>query len=441
MRRPDTRYVTPGGAEVAYQVIGDGPIDLVYHHGMCHVDFQWDVPPEAAFNKRLASFSRLILFDRRGSGASERSTDGFLPTAEDWSQDLLAVLDAVGSERPAIFAESEAGPTAIRFAVEHAERVRALVLGNTYARFLQAPGYDHGLTPAETEELLEVFRTGWGDPEAMAAMFPLLGDDPDVIRSVARLARGAATPAMAVALYRHVWKELDVREEVEAITVPTLVLRNDNRGIGYLAEHIPGARVVDVGNDEMLFFTGDFAPVLDEVAAFLTGKRLSDAPTRILTTVLFTDLVGSTRRAASEGDARWRALLDTHDRITRELLSEYGGVEVNTTGDGFVARFDRPTTAIACARALALALDGAGLPIRAGLHAGECEVRGDDLAGLAVHIAARVGARAAPGDVLVSRTVADLVAGSGLAFEDRGEAELDGVPGRWGLFAAVDPAS
>jgi len=262
-----------------------------------------------------------------------------------------------------------------------------------------------------------------------------------VIQAVARLTRGAATPAMAVALYRHVWGELDVRDDLAAITVPTLVLRNDNRGIDYLAAHIPGARVVDVANDELLFFTGDFAPVIDEVAAFLTGRRMTTAPTRILATVLFTDLVGSTRRAASEGDARWRALLDTHDRITRELFGEFGGIEVNTTGDGFVARFDRPTIAIACARALTAALEAAGLPVRVGLHAGECELRGDDLAGLAVHIAARVGALAAPGEVLVSRTITDLVVGSGLGFEDRGEAVLEGVPGRWGLFAAVDAVS
>ncbi len=438
MARPDTRYVRAGEADVAYQVVGDGPMDLVYHHGMCHLDFQWDVRPEAAFNQRLASFSRLILFDRRGSGASERMAREFLPTAEDWCEDLLSVLDAAGSRQAAVFAEAEAGPTAIRFAVEHPDRVSALVLANTWPRWRRAPDYPIGMDDAAIGELLDVFGTSWGTPEAMAVMFPYLADDPDTIEAIARLCRGAATPAMAVALYRHVFQELDVRDQLTAVGVPTLVLDNGHPAAGVLADRIPGAQRVAVDNEEALLFTGDFDATLDEVEAFLTGRPVAAAPTRILTTVLFTDIVGSTRRAATEGDARWRALLDTHDRLTRNVLADFGGREVNTTGDGFLACFSTPTAAVACAKAIVRRLDGAGLPVRAGLHSGECELRGDDLAGLAVHIAARVGALAAPGEVLVSRTVADLLVGSGLPFEDHGRVELTGVPGMWELFTAVD---
>lgn len=274
MRGPATNYARVDGAEVAYQVVGDGPVDLVYHHGMCHLDLQWDAEPEAAFNERLASFSRLLLFDRRGSGASARLANGFFPSADDWAADLLAVLDAAGSEQAAIFAEAEAGPTAIRFAARHPERVTALVLGNTLPRYLPAPGYE----VAPPEELLDGFvaavAAGWGTADLMALTFPRLSDE--ATHALARLCRAAATPSMAVALYRHVWQELDVRDDLAAVSVPTLVLRNRNAfvtgGAEYLAEHIPGAQLVDVDDDEGLFFTGDFGPVIDEVATFLTGR-------------------------------------------------------------------------------------------------------------------------------------------------------------------------
>lgn len=440
MAAPTTRYARAGGAEVAYQVVGDGPIDLVYHHGMCHLDLQWDVEPEAAFNERLASFSRVILFDRRGSGASERRPEGFFPTADEWAADLLAVLDAAGSERAAIFAEAEAGPTAIRFAARHPDRVSALVLGNTLARYHPAPGYDASPSDELLDGFLALLADGWGTPEMFVATFPLLADAPETTAALARLTRAAATPSMAVAMYRHVWQELDVRDDLALVTAPVLVLRNQNAfvagGAEYLVDHLPDARLVDVADDEGLFFAGEFGPVVDEVATFLTGRPVDMVAQRILTTVVFTDIVDSTRRAVAEGDARWRVLLDEHDRLVRAELARFGGVEVNTTGDGFVARFDRPAQAIRCAQAMAESLDAAGLPIRAGVHTGECELRGTDLAGQAVHVAARVGAAAAPGEVLVSRVVTDLVAGSGLAFDARGEFELKGVPASWPLFAA-----
>ena len=439
MNAPETRYVVVGDADVAYQVIGEGPLDLVYHHGFCHLDLQWDVAPEAGFNEGLASFSRLILFDRRGTGASERGARDFFPSWEEWGEDLRAVLDAAGSQSAAIFAEAEAGPTAILFAAAHPERVRALVLGNTAARYAVADDYPIGMTPSHIEARAAATETRWGTPEGIRAAFPSLAGDEPVLRSLARLARAAGTPRMAGALYRHVFSQLDVRNLLSLVQAPTLVLHNggaDAARARYLAEHIAGARLVEVPGDDYLFFAGDHELVMSEVAEFLTGQRPPVTVDRILTTVLFTDIVASTKRAAAEGDQRWRSLLDAHDRAIRNELSRFRGREIKTLGDGFLACFDGPARAIHCAQAITKATKTLGIDVRSGLHTGECEVRGDDLAGLAVHIAARVGALAAPDEVLVSSTVKDLVAGSGITFHERGEHELKGVPDRWRLFAA-----
>jgi len=438
MEAPETRYVAVNDAEVAYQVIGDGPLDLVYHHGLCHIDLQWDVAPEAAFNSRLAAFSRLILFDRRGSGASERAARADLPTWEVWSEDLLAVLDAAGSERAAIFAEAEAGATAVLFAAAHPERVTALVLGNTQARCAIADDYPIGMDPDAIDTIVDLIAAGWGKDDFMALAFPGLTGDEPVLRSLARLCRAAATPRMAGALYRHIYTELDVRDMLGLIQAPTLVLHNestDRQRVRYLADHIPGTRMVEVPGHDLLFFGGDHDPVINEVAEFLTGQRPVVEVDRILTTVLFTDIVASTERAAAEGDQRWRGLLDAHDRAVRTELTRFRGREIKTTGDGFLASFDGPARAIHCARAIAEATHNLGINVRAGLHTGECEVRGDDLAGLAVHIAARVGALAGPQEVLVSSTVKDLVTGSGIVFRERGEHDLKGIPDSWRLFA------
>lgn len=437
--QPRTRYVVVDDADVAYQVIGDGPIDLVYHHGLCQIDLQWDVAPEAAFNRRLASFTRLILFDRRGSGASERGAVSSPLGWEHWGEDLLGVLDAVGSDRAAIFAEAEAGATAVLFAAAHPERVNALILGNTQARMARADDYPIGMGADEVEMLLQLIDTGWGDPASLAFVFPSLAGNESVLASLARLCRAAASPRQASALYRYIVGELDVRKVLPLVQTPTLVLHNDYVDAGraqYLSDHIVGARLVRVPGNDVLFFGGDHEPVISEVGHFLTGDRLPTEVDRILTTVLFTDIVGSTERAASLGDSRWRSLLDTHDQVVREQLRRFRGREIKTTGDGFVASFDGPARAIRCAQATVEATKPLGIDLRLGLHTGECEVRGDDLGGLAVHIAARVGAMAGPGDVLVSGTVKDLVVGSGIQFDDRGDHNLKGVPGTWRLFAA-----
>jgi class 3 adenylate cyclase len=446
MEAPETRYVTVGDAQVAYQIVGSGPIDLVYHHGLCHLDLQWDVEPEAAFNRSLASFSRLILFDRRGCGASERMPHGRFPTWEEWNGDLLAVLDAAESQSTAIFAEAEAGPMAMLFAAAHPDRVNALVLGNTAARFAKADDYPIGFEPADVERIADLLESVWGT-EGLAVAFPSLAGDHTALGALARLSRAAATPRIAAAQYRYINGRLDARDALSHITTPTLVLQNRRASALdpttgapavalYVAERIAGARFVEVPGEDSLFFAGDHAVVIDEVAEFLTGRRPPVASDRFLTTVLFTDIVASTERAAELGDQRWRDLLDQHDLAVRNQLRRYHGREIKNTGDGFVACFDGPARAIDCAVEIVHDVRTLGLEARAGLHIGECERRGDDIAGLAVHVSARIGALAEPGEVLVSRIVTDLTAGSGITFNDRGEHTLKGIPATWPLFAA-----
>lgn len=447
MAAPETRYVGVGDADVAYQVVGTGAIDLVYHHGVCQLDLQWDVGPEAAFLRRLSTFSRLILFDRRGTGVSERAAFGFVPTWEDWGEDLSHVLDAVGSERVAIFAEAEAGATAVLFAATQPERVRALILGNTTARHAAADDYPIGLSDGEIAGIIGGLASGWGTREWLRPAFPTFADDEEAVSALARLCRAAATPRLAAAVYRHIHNDLDVRAFLPMVQAPTLVLHNQfaldrpeqsrAKQAAYLAEHIPSASLVELPGDDFLFFGGDIDRVADVTAAFLTGERPPVGSDRVLTTVLFTDIVDSTKHAVALGDERWRQLLDRHDRLFRSLLRHFRGSEVNTTGDGFMARFDGPARAVRCAAELVAAMGALGLEIRAGAHTGECEVRGHDLAGQAVHVAARVNASARPGEVLVTRTVVDLVAGSGLDFADRGPTTLKGLPGEWLLFSAT----
>lgn len=437
---PETRYVSVGGAEIAYQVVGDGPSDLVFHHGMCHVDLQWDIPQEAAFNRKLASFSRLILFDRRGTGASDRGSSPRLPTWEEWSADLVGVLDAVGSERPAIFAEAQAGPTAMLFAAIHPDRVKALVLGNTTARYMASDDYPIGLPPDVVDLVGAGIREGWGTPEVVNWAMPSLVGDDVAVQALCRLMRGAATPRAAAEQFLHVLRDVDVRDALPLISAPTLILYRQNQTpiehSRYLLDRIEGARLVELsGGGDEFFFCSDGDRVVEEVAEFVTGARPAATSERVLATMLFTDIVQSTKLAAESGDSKWRNVLDAHDEIVREQLRLHAGREVNSTGDGFLAVFDGPGRAIRCAQAIIDRVQRVGLEIRAGLHTGECESRNGDLAGLAVHIAARVGAVAAAGEVLVSSTVKELVVGSGLDFIDRGEHELKGVPDSWRLFA------
>ncbi len=440
---PQTQYVTVADADVAYQVLGEGPIDLLHFYGLGnHIDLQWDMPFSVEFMEGLASFSRLIMFDRRGTGASDAVANSAIPTWEQWTDDILAVLDEVGSERAAILAAVDAGPIAILFTAMHPDRVRALVLLNTSARVLAAEDYPIGMTPEDLDSFIEYLGENWGTPDVVLAAEPSLADDPETLAKLTRQIRAAATPRTAAAQYHYMFHNLDVREVLPLIQVPTLVLHVRESPIvplghgQYLASHIQGARLIELpGADTATTFNGP--RIVEEVGEFVTGQRPILDIARILTTVLFTDIVGSTQQAAEIGDERWRSVLDAHDRAVRDQLKRFRGTEVKTTGDGFLASFDGPARAIRCATEIAEATHSLGVEIRAGLHTGECHARGNDLSGLAVHIASRVGSMATAGEVLVSGTVKDLVIGSGIEFADRGERELKGVPGAWRLFAVT----
>jgi class 3 adenylate cyclase/pimeloyl-ACP methyl ester carboxylesterase len=440
--RPDTRYVTVEDADVAYQVMGDGPIDLLFCWGFgSHIDLLWDEAtsyPE--FFRRLASFSRLILFDRRGMGASDGVPAGAFPTWERWAEDTGAVLDAVGSERAAIVAALDAGALSVLYAAMHPERVSSLILLNSSARFTWCDDYPVGVSPETAETLVQMLATTWGTPLLVAAANPAMAGNEEFLTSVARVNRASATPRTAASQYRYILGNLDVRATLGLVQAPTLVLNARESPLvpveqgRYMAEHIPHAVFVELPGGETGVSPSLYV-VADEVEEFITGERRVADIERILATVLFSDIVASTERAASLGDRSWRLLLDAHDRAVREQLRRFRGREVKTTGDGFLASFDGPARSIRCAEAIVDATKALGVDVRVGLHTGECDVRGDDLGGLAVHIAARVGAMATSGEILVSSTVKDLVAGSGIEFGDRGEHELKGVPGTWRLLA------
>jgi len=441
---PRTRYAKSGDVHIAYQVLGDGPTDVL----LLVADFiptdAWEEQPRLAHAyQRLASFSRLIRCDRRGIGLSDPITPGSPPTLEQWIQDALAVLDAVGSEQAVIIGLNDAGPVAALLAATHPERVRALVFVNSYARATHAPDYPHGWPEDAAAKMVEdtvepADDVGW----AMDVIAPSVAGDEEFQRWWDRAGNRGASPATARALLK-VYLRSDVRGILDAIDVPTLVVhRVDNAVITvengrYLAEHIPRAKLVELPGADDMFWLGDADTLIDEIEEFLTGARRRPAMDRVLATVLFTDIVRSTERAASLGDNQWSRLLDDHDRICAEHVDRYRGRMVKSTGDGVLATFDGPARAIACALDLRAALRPLGIEIRVGLHTGEIELRGDDIGGIAVHIAARIDALAGDGEVLASRTVVDLVVGSGIEFLDRGEHELKGVPGTWTLFAVA----
>jgi class 3 adenylate cyclase/pimeloyl-ACP methyl ester carboxylesterase len=442
MEPPETRYVAVGDADVAYQVLGDGPVDLLYCLGLgSHVEGFWEHPVDAQFLIRLASFSRLILFDRRGTGASDGVPLSAMPTWEEWSEDIAAVMNGAGSKQAAILAMLDAGGLAMLFAAMHPERVSALVLVNAGARYIEADDYPIGVSPDVVDSLVAMTASAWGTSELARLANPSMSDDVEYVRHAARMERSSATPRAAAAQYANILRA-DVRQALPLIQAPTMVFNVKENPITpielgrYVADHINGATFVEVPGGDMTLTPANYW-VIDEIAAFLTGERLVVEADRILTTVLFTDIVGSTQQVASLGDQAWKRVLDAHDRLVRDELRHYRGREVNTTGDGFVANFDGPARAIRCAQSIIGKAQSLGIELRTGLHTGECEVRGEDLGGLAVHIAARVGTVAQPGEVLVSSTVKDLVAGSGIAFEDRGDHGLKGVPGSWRLYAVA----
>jgi class 3 adenylate cyclase len=437
---PETRYARSGDVNIAYQVSGGGPFDLMLVQGfVSHLDVDWDEPGTAHFLRRLGSFSRLIRFDKRGTGLSDRP--GGLPDLETRMDDVRAVMDAVGSEQAALLGYSEGGPMCCLFAATYPERTSALVLYGAYAKRQDPDGdYPWAATSAERRAYADEIERNWGVDADLGAMAPTA--DSAMRAWWAKRARAAASPGAARDLIL-MNSEIDVRPVLPTIRVPTLVLhrtgdRDSRVDEGrYIADHIAGARFVELpGEDHIVSIDPD--EILDEVQEFLTGARPVPETERVLATVLFTDIVASTERAAVLGDRRWRELLERHNVAVRHELDRFRGREVDTAGDGFLATFDGPARAIRCARAIVAGMGGLGLELRAGLHTGECELMGDKVTGVAVHTGARVAALAQPGEILVSSTVKDLVAGSGLEFDDRGTHALRGIPGDWRLYAVAN---
>jgi class 3 adenylate cyclase len=441
--QPETRYARLGRDRIAYQVIGQGPPDLVLAVGVT-VDVAWEDPGVARFLRTLASFSRVILFDRRGSGASDPLPADPLPPWESYAEELDAVMDAVGSERAGFFADLQDGPTVLLFAGTRPARTSALILVHTSAKFVASDDYPIGIPAQTAEALLDQVDQLWGTEASAAMWVPSRAGDDRYRRWLAKVQRSIASPRAAQASLRAVL-EVDVRPVLPLIQAPTLVLHRKGfhalpiEQSRYLAEHIPQARLVELpGADVVLVYeTPELA--LDLIEEFLTGVRRTAEPTRVLATVLFTDIVGSTERAGRLGDRRWRELLDVHDELARQLVEEFGGQLVKTTGDGLLATFDGPGRGIRCAAALRDELRAIGLQIRVGLHTGEVEQRDSDIGGIAVHIAARVMAAAGPSEILTSRTVRDLVVGSDIALNDCGVHALKGVDGSWQLFTVTRP--
>ena len=441
---PETQYAKKGDAHIAYQVVGDGTIDvLLVSTWFSHLEARWDFPGFAYYLRRLSAFSRLISFDKSGIGLSDPIPSRTPPPLEDWMDDVRAVMDAVGSERTAIMGANDGGLMAALFAATHPERTTALVLVNGTARLAAAPDYGIGVSAEVQERLISIVEQTWGRGDLMAAINPSLADDPEQAKAWGRFFRLSASPATAAAVMRMLF-ELDIRDVLPTITVPTLVVNRSESPIitvdhgRYVADHIEGARFAAVPGADYGLALGDIDVVLDEVEEFLTGARHGSTTDRVLATVMFTDIVDSTGRAIELGDARWRELLEAHDQLARTEVTRFGGHIPEFAGDGILATFDGPARAVRCAFALRDHVRALGVHIRAGLHAGEVERRGGQVAGIGVHIAARIVSLGGPDDVLVSRTVRDLVAGSGLTFAERGTHALKGVPDEWQVLEAIE---
>ncbi len=436
----DTRYAKSGDVHIAYQVLGRGAVDLVFVPGFAsHVEHIWEDPVSARSLERLASFSRLILFDKRGTGLSDRASPIF--TLEQRMDDVRAVLDTVGSQRAVLFGVSEGGPMSILFAATYPERTTALILYGAYARRSWAPDYPFFPQDPAWEAFLQRLERDWGGPVGIDVFAPTGASDERFRAWWAGYLRLGASPSAASAVMR-MNREIDVRHVLPTVQAPTLILhRGGDRNIGidnarYMAQRIPEARFVELSGNDHWPWIGNVDAILDEIEEFLTGVRRGPEPDRVLATVLFTDLVEATRKAAELGDRRWGDLLTAHHALVRRELVKFRGREIDTAGDGFLAVFDGPARAVRAASAISRGVRGLGLEVRAGIHTGECEMLGDKLGGIAVHIGARIAALAQGGEVLVSSTVKDLVAGSGLRFRERGVHVLKGVPDDWRLFAA-----
>ena len=435
---PQTKYARSGDVHIAYQVVGSGARDLVIVPGwISNIEVFWEEPSVAQFFERLASFCRLILFDKRGTGLSDRVSD--MPNLETRMDDVRAVMDAVQSERAALMGYSEGGPLCALFAATYPERTAALIALGSYARLRPAPEYPPVRSPAANQAFMEACEREWGGPVGLDLRAPSVANDPAMRRWWARYLRMSASPAAAIALIRMNY-EIDIRHLLPVIRVPTLVIHS----VGdlavpvaagrYVAEHIGGAKYVELPGSDHLPWGEDADAIVTAVEEFLVGVQHADID-RVLATVLFTDIVDSTQKAVELGDRRWRELLERHHASVREHLRRLRGREIDTAGDGFLAAFDGPARAVRAAQGIASDVKKLGVDIRAGVHTGECVTMGEKLSGVTVHVGARIASLAAPGEVLVSSTVRDLVAGSGLRFRDRGAHQLKGVPGDWHLYS------
>jgi class 3 adenylate cyclase/pimeloyl-ACP methyl ester carboxylesterase len=439
---PITRYALSGDASIAYQVNGDGPLDMLFLPGwISQIEQLWEAPSMRRFLERLMEFGRVIMFDSRGTGLSDRVLESY--SLEQEMQDAIAVLDAAGSERAALFSYALGGLPAVMLAAEHPQRVGALVMYASIARTSWAPDYDWAMTAAQREEFASSNTSTWGelDSALMSQLAPSMDGDPGLAVWFARTQRLAASPREARMIAKAT-ADLDVRHLLPTIRLPTLVMHRpaelvwDVRHSKYLAESIPGAKYVELPGIDSFPFLGDSEAILQEIEEFLTGGRTGGELARCLLTVMFTDIVDATARAAQLGDGRWRDLLATHDTEVRKQIARFGGREVKTVGDGFLVTFDGPpSAALRCALAVSKATREIGVEVRVGMHTGECELIGEDVGGMAVHLASRVCGVAQGGEVLVSGTVFGTVVGGPFEFEDRGFHELKGVPGRWPLFS------
>jgi pimeloyl-ACP methyl ester carboxylesterase/class 3 adenylate cyclase len=442
LKQPVTQYTRSGDVSIAYQVVGDGPIDLVLVPSwVTNVEENWEEPSYARFLTRLASFSRLILFDKRGTGLSDRIVK--LPSLEERMDDVRAVMDAVGSERAALFGSTEGGAMCALFAATYPSRTTALIMYGAYAKRLRSPDYPWGPSLEEREAWCEWLMREWGGPAVLDSLAPSVKEDEQFCQWWAGYLRRSSSPGAALALTK-MNTPIDIRKVLPAIHVPTLVVhRTDDRlcpveGAKYLARNIQGAKMAELPGIDHLPFVGDIDSIVDVVQEFLTGVRPVAEIDRELMTVMFVDVVGSTAQAIEIGDRRWRDRLVAYRATVRQELTPFRGIERSTSGDGFLATFDGPARAIHCASTIAESVRRHGLEVRIGLHTGECELLGDDISGVAVHIGARVATLGSAGEIMVSRTVRDLVAGSGIEFRDRGRHALKDLPGLWHVFS-VEP--
>ncbi len=442
MNLPKTKYARSGDVRIAYQITGEGPFDVVWAPGtMSHLDLDWEIPQRALFFERFSKFCRLIRFDKRGTGLSDRPVH--MATLEERTDDIRAVMDDVGIKSANIFGVSEGGSMACLFAATYPERVESLLIWGAQARWIASEDHPWGQTQQEHEQMLAMVQDDWPSIPYIVGPGAGMGPDapPEAVEAVARYMRAAASPS-AVHAYEVMNGQIDTRPILPTIQVRTLVMNRTGDlcarvlAARDMASRIPGANFIEYPGNSHSAMLDDMDTVLSDIHEFITGERPIDSFDRVLATVLFFDIASSTERAAAMGDTGWRNVLDSYYAVVRKELARYRGKETNTTGDGFLATFDGPARAVRCALAVVLAVRQLGIEVRAGVHTGECELMGDNIGGIAVHAGARIMAKAEPGSVVVSRTVKDLVAGSGINFQDLGLHELKGVPGEWRLFAA-----